>query len=356
MKVNGFSSKKHRRVSIVVIIAISVFFFNCADLYISAWNCTEDGGYECKQYGDTSFLVEKPMDILIVLDNSSSAQELNSQIVINLNQFLKCIEPVDWRVGVVSGIENEEVEFFGNLINLEMQGQVSTQNFVSMNTKNYKKVFSDTISLSSGCDYPPYCEEGSHKPLSAVKSFMQKKEGGFDGFLRGYAPLAVIIVSTSDETDGLFSDMETSSKEALEVIYSEYDEKNFIGLTVTDAENKDDCITTTGEYISSGIDFLTDAGMVYGLVTFEPVTMVASQVISHFSGEMSVLDDEEIPEIVKFAKIAGGSAFDICKPAFGKALAYSVLQKMNMEDRFPDECGQIKRKQKSNSRSAENNK
>lgn len=352
MRINSFPSKKHRRISIVVIIAISVFFFNCADLYISSWNCTEDGGYECKQKGDTSFLVEKPVDILIVLDNSSSAQELNPQIVLNLNQFLKCIKPADWRVGVVSSMESAEDGIFGELINLEIQGQLSTKKFVSVNTKDHKEVFSDTISLRTGCDYPPYCGKGSHKPLSAIRSFMEKEEGGFDGFLRGYAPLVVIIVSTSDEEDGLFSGLDTSSKEALEVIYNEYDEMDFIGLTVTDAGNRNDCITTTGEYISSGIDFLSEAGMVYGMVTLDPVTMLTSQVISHFS-DMSVLSEEEMPEIVKFAKSAGGYIFDICKPAFGKALAYSVLQKMKIEHRFPDECGQIRQNEKRHSRSLE---
>ncbi len=344
MKLSNFSSKIHSRFVIVIIIAVSIFFFNCSELYMSSWNCTEQGGRECEQYGETKLLVEKPVDVLIVLDNSSDAKELNPQITLNLSQFLKCIKPADWRVGLISGTEGGKQNKFGELINLEIKGQVSDKKFVHPNIRGYKKAFSETISLRSGCSYPPYCGGNSLKPLSSIKAFMQKRENSLDGFLRDYASLAVIIVSLSDEKDGWFSGQDTTSKEVLTTLYNEYEEDQLVGLTVTDAGNKKDCITTAGEVISRGVDFLSEAGTIYGLITLDPIVMLTSQFVSYFSNKQTTKDESEIPEIVKFAKNTGGYAFDICKPAFGKALAYSVLQKIKMEERFPNECKQVQQR------------
>lgn len=322
-----------------------VFFFNCTPLYFSSSNCVEDETHKCKQYGDVGWLAKKSMDVLITLDNSSEGQDLNPQIASSLNQFLKCIEAIDYRVGVISGVADSSSEgALGHLINTEVSGQVSTKKFVSADTEDYKKVFSDTIALKSGCSYPPYCRSGSRKPLSAVKFFM-KKEGGkneYDSFLRGYAPLAVIVITTAGEKKGMFSKDSITAQEALASIHEHYREGQFIGSVVTDYGKKDDCIDDGfGNFISKGIGSIATVGGLYSMSIVNPWGILAYSLLLDVSKSVSVSDQSMI-ELVKFAKNAGGYVFDICKPSFGKGLAYSLLKKLEMEKRFPDECKEIR--------------
>ena len=345
MKVDNFSNKRHSCMAMLVIASVSVFFFNCSDLYMSSSNCIGNEGRECKQQGDSSWLAKKPTDILVVIDNSPKGEELNAQVAANLSQFVQCIDPVDWRVGVISSVEKKSgsTHTLGHLINLEMNGEVSVEKFVSANTLNYQKVLSDTVSMRSGCTFPPHCNNGSHKPLSAVKAFMEREtnRSTSDAFLRSYAPLAIILVSSSDEDmGGLFSSSGTSSGMALSSVYGHYSENKFMALTVTKPADNDNCLRTFRDTASDGAGYVTKAGEVYGLVTLNPAVMFISSLLSELSE--SLLTNKPPEELIKFAKNSGGYAFNICKPTFGKAMAYSVLEKMNIAERFPEKCKKIK--------------
>ena len=330
MNTSNLSSKRHSCMVILTILSASLFFFNCSELYLSSWSCVETEGHQCKRTGDTSWLIKKPLDVLVVMDNSSKGKKLNSQITANLNQFVRCIEPVDWRLGIISGVEDEDNSStaLGHLMNIEVNGEISTEKFISVNTIGYQKILSDTVSLRSGCDYPPYCNKGSHKPLSAVKAFMEMeavKGGANTAFLRDYAPLTIIFVSSSDEETGMFSSSGTSPEMALSSVYNHYSENKFMALTAVKPGNKDNCLTTFGDTTHNGMEHLTTAGEIYGMVTLNPVVVFGSSLLSDISE--SVFTDKPPEELVNFAKSSGGYAFNICKPAFGKAMAYSVLKK-----------------------------
>ena len=342
MRLNNFSGKNSSRLAIVIIIAGNVFFFNCTPLYLSSSNCIEEGTHKCRQNGDVKWLAKKSMDILITLDNSPKGQDLNPRITSSLNQFLKCIEAIDYRVGVISGVTDDSSEEpMGDLINTEVSGQVSVKKFISADIKDYKKVFADTISLRSGCSYPPYCKSGSQKPLSAVKFFMQK-EGGkneYDSFLRGYAPLAVIMITSSDEKKGVFSSG-TTSQEALASVYEHYKEDQFIGSVVTDYGKRDDCIDGFGDFVSKGVDFVAKVGIVFSSFEMNPLIGIPSVLLLGFSKKGGFINQRPT-ELIKFVKGAGGYIFNICQPSFGKGLAYSLLMKMEMENHVTDECKKI---------------
>ena len=330
-----------------VITVVSVFFFNCSDIYLASWNCIEDGDQRCEQYGDVGWLDNKPSDVLIILDNSPKGQELNPHVTSNLGQLLKCMRPADWRVGVVSDVaKGASADTLGELINLEMDGEISVRKFITPEMKKHRAVFSDTISLKSGCSFPPYCSEGSRRPLSAIKGFMQKQEikkTRENRFLRGYASLVIIVVSVSDEKKGIVSDSGTDAQAALASVYEKYDKDEFVGLVVTDAGNTDDCITTAGDFVSKGADGISKVGTIYGLGglygvwSAHPLLVIGSQLLSGFT-QKSIEGASTSGELMKFARDSGGYAFDICKPDFGAALAYSVLQKIDMQRQFPDEC------------------
>ena len=298
----------------------------------------EDGDRRCVQYGNVDLLNKTPVDMLIVMDNSAKGRDLNAQITNNLTRFLTCMEPVDWRVGVVRGMEKDSSgRVLGSLMSLEIDGQASSKSFVSPRTKNYQKVFFDTISTDSGCAHPPYCGQGDHKPLGAVKSFMAG--GGRQALLRGYGSFVVIVVSSLDEEEGggLFSGTDAvDSQEVMSAVYNSYSRDQFMGLTVTDAGKVDDCIKTAGDFMSDGADFLGKVGTGIGIVTGNLWLMFGSQLASDSvkSGQVNRTESA----LKQFAQSTGGYVFDICKPNFGPALAYGILKKLNMENRFPREC------------------
>ena len=328
----------------IIAILVSLFLFNCSKLYLSAWNCTEGDGRECDQAGNVGWLTKKALDILIVMDTSPEGQELNPLITNNLGQLLACLEPaVDWRVGIISGVEDESFPQLGQLTSLEIEGQISTQTVVHPHMENYRQVFSDTVSLKSGCAYPPYCIDGDVKPLTAVAAFMKRYLRPQRPFLREYASFAAIIISPSDE-EKKQSSTSTPAQVALREVYTHYKANEFIGLAVTDSGNINDCVTSSVDYLSDGLDYIQQAGSLYaagsafGLFTpISPLALLGITLLPEFARGQLVAD-KKLMELMKFARDTNGHVFDICKPHYGRALAYSILQKMNMEDRFPKEC------------------
>ena len=327
----------------ITVILVSLFLFNCSELYLSTWNCTEEDGRQCDQTGDVSWLTKKSLDILIVMDTSSEGQELNPLITNNLGQLLTCIEPaVDWRIGIISGVEDESFPQLGKLTGLEIEGQISTQTVIHPRMKNYRQVFSDTVSLKTGCAYPPYCIDGDVKPLTAIATFMKRYSRPQSSFLREYASLAAIVISPSDEEKR--SSSSTPAQAALREVYAHYRASEFVGLAVTDSGTVNDCVSSPVDFVYDGLEFTQKAGSVYAagsafgfFAPINPLALLAITLLPEFA-KGQLVADKRLMELMKFARDTNGHVFDICKPHYGRALAYSILQKMNMENRFPDEC------------------
>ena len=343
-----------------------MLFLNCSQLSIS-YGCIEDEEGDCEEsQSKTKPLSKKSMDILIVLDNSPLGQKLNPQITTNLKQFLQCIKPLDWQVGIVSGVKNKQmgmllplegaVEDTLNLENQEIDsGHNSDPHFakeetetdslltesskiISVDMANHKQIFSKTVSLSSGCEYPPFCHKGKRRPLSAVKAFMQNTEEKSQ-LLRESTFLSVVVVSSSDEQGGVFSAPDVTAQKALSMLSAEYDTEQFATFSVTDAGHTDDCIKTAGDIVRKGTSFLATTGQIAGMIFMEPLMIVGSALLSYKSDQGS-----KPKELAQFAEEGGGEIFDICKPFFGRALAYSMLKSVDRESQFPEKCQQFSQK------------
>ena len=198
-------------------------------------------------------------------------------------------------------------------------------------------MFFNTVSLQSGCSKAPYCGKGAITPLNALKMFMQKegaKRNAQNGFLRSYAPLSVILISSSDEEEGS-ADSKTTARSALSVAQKYYN-SDFTGFVVTDMGKKNDCIQTTREALSQGMEWAGQIGMLAGIVTLNPWISFGSHIFTSKAGEF--IEGKDTPELIKFAQNTAGAVFDICKKSFGAPLAYNVLKKINMEAELPDEC------------------
>ena len=349
-----FKKKLNSIITLFLLIGTGLLFFNCSDLYMNDWDCVEANGRECGQNGNINWLNKKPVDVLVVMDTSARARKLNTSIASNLNQFLTCVQPLDWRIGVVSGMDKTGSNYkTGELMNIE--GAESRRFFVNTKVKNYQEAFSKTVSFSTGCSNPPYCGKGSLKPLTAVQAFMEKEEQTPDKnrFLRSYADLAVILISTKDEKKKIFSQT-SPSEAALSAVYKKYSEDDIIGFTVTDSGGKKACVKTMGNTMWKGANTIGRGGMAYGMLAFNPVVFLGSQLVKDFS-EKQPMKNTEKRQIVQFAKITGGYAFDICKPHFGTAIAYSLLKKTGLEESFADECKKHSIKTKTDTQLARKN-
>ena len=343
----------------VTIGLLVLVFFNCAKISVTN-QCIDDGSELCRdKQGKVQLLARKPVDILIVLDNSRKGQKLNPQITDNLNQFVQCIEPLDWRVGIIPGVKHKD-HAMGKLMVMEhsalLENKPSTLEdkktqhlaepagplkFISPDRENYKQIFADTVSLSSGCDKPPFCYKGKRRPLSALQAFMQNTEEK-KLFLRESADLAVVVVSSSDEKRGFFSGPGVSSQEVLSSISLDYSSDKWTALSVTDAGQAGDCIKTVGDFKRTSMGFLSKAGNIVGMVTFQPLVLLGSAVLSY---QADKAHQSNTSSLFEFAKGGGGQTFDICKPFFGRAVAYSVLQSVDRESQFPEPCKQFDKSQ-----------
>ena len=311
---------------------------SCSDLHFNESNCVRDSEGQCRDPNDIAFLHKEPMDLLIVLDNSYKAQELNPHITANLNQFLQCIKPIDWKVGLISGVYNgTKKESFGQLMRLKVNGSLSLQNSLDQHRDHYSNIFNDTISLKSDCSTSSFCEKGTLQPLSAVKAFMGKSQE--NGFLREQTPLSVIIISSSEKQKRRFiAKKPTSNQELSSVLQEDYygDFEHFMSLAALPPGTYDDCVRTRVDVVVGGVKAATQIGKAYALHTVDPMALIASAMLEDIVGLFG--GHEKTYEIAQFAQQTGGQVVDLCSPHFGKALAYLLFQKLEIQDKFPNEC------------------
>ena len=310
---------------------------NCSELHFSSWNCVEEGGRECESYGDTKWLFKNPVDILITLDGTSSLRKLNPHVTAHFNQFLKCMEPLNWKIGLLSSAQDKSKDSrFGGLLRLEEGGLASSKKTLTQYKNNYFKVFNDSISLESGCALPPYCGKGPFQPLESLNVFMEEKSSSF---LRKNTPLVYIMVSSKhQQKKSMFSKKPVKGENVL----SFFDQKNkkdsreFMSLAVLPPAGPDECVKTFGGQLARGTRGLANAGQVYGLITANPGILLSSVLIGQASQGRGISPKER--EIAHFAQQSGGHTLNLCSPDFGKAMAYTLFQHLKIEDKFPEEC------------------
>ncbi len=345
-------------------IIACVLFFSCAELRFSSIACIDgDKSDPLCHEGKTDMLASKSVDVLFVMNNSEDMQKFNVPVTANLGRFLECIKPADWRVGFLSTV-NKETVHVGDVMPLESNGQLSSKKFLQSSTQNYKALFTQTVSLSSGCSLPPYCaEEGkSASPLVAVKTFMEAPEEE-RSFLRQNTPLTVVFVSLSDDaskedeeddSDDDATEGKVTAEQALSSVQSGYegDIDKFMHFTITDPGTYEDCTQTMGDQLASGIsegsNKLAGVGAAAGMMMANPVVLLGSIVLgslvsSVFETEKSAIQKTKSLEMSRLTTLTGGRVLNLCHPAFGQALAYSVLEHIEMEDRLDSSCTELKK-------------
>ena len=309
---------------------LAVSFFNCSELHISSWNCIETEDQNCLYSGDVGLLDRKFIDMLVVLDNSDKAKKIQPVIKTGLSNLIDCMEPVDLRVGVMTSSESA---MMGDLLSLEMEGQVSHNKILKSSTPKYAKFFKDTISLDTGCEYPPYCSSGKKiKPLTAMQSFMQK-ENQKQSFLRDYSSLFVVVMVTSSDEKGANAEL------VLENVYGDYTADRFMAVTVTDLGQKKNCLYSSQDRATDNLNFIGKVSSTYGILAAIPEVAIAGSLLNLVtSSSQKEKVTPQTNQVIQFAIQSGGKFFDICKASFGREIAQDIFQKVNIERQIPDQC------------------
>ena len=164
-----------------------------------------------------------PLDILIVVDSSSSMNGHLESLGKSLSDILSVISDYDWQIAfttvdhgdheqVLQKLSSEEewqdhasdlFPRFGNLMFLEKNGRISNKKILTQNTDFFEKVFYDTLSHfpERDCTLPPFCHKYLEQPLRSLKSALERSNLDSESFFRSNADFVSIIVTNEDERD-----------------------------------------------------------------------------------------------------------------------------------------------------------
>lgn len=163
----------------------------------------------------------RPLDILIVIDSSSSMKGHLDHIGQSLSSLLSVISEYDWQIAftTVDHGDHERVAqkipgqerwqdhvadaraTFGKLMYLEESGQLLNRKILNSRVRNYEEIFHHTLSHESktNCDLPPFCQNYLEQPLRALKSAMERSILDNADFFRKDADFVSIIITNEDE-------------------------------------------------------------------------------------------------------------------------------------------------------------
>lgn len=165
--------------------------------------------------------VRKKVDILFVVDNSTSMARDQENISVQFGNFISSIASADYRIGFINtdasseGVENVE-GFHGNLKYVGPNGE----KYLSANMSNLPSLFRSAIlnQQESPCtDLGTECDE---EPMRAAMLAVAKRDTQNAGFFREGASFVPIILTDEDElsTGG---DLATQPQEFLNYIKKE---------------------------------------------------------------------------------------------------------------------------------------
>ena len=162
----------------------------------------------------------RSLDILFVIDTSSSMDENLMFFKKKFSGFLSPLKSMDWRWGFTNADSGDSILLLdlgaaeGRLINLERDGiELFNRTYLDAGVQDYDRIFIDTVSkhgefeyysewsealedeFIDQCDLPPYCQGYQEQPLKSLNLALTKN---YD-FFRSTADLAVVIMTNSEE-------------------------------------------------------------------------------------------------------------------------------------------------------------
>lgn len=136
------------------------------------------------------------VDILFVVDNSTSMTEEQRKLGDRLGAFVGTLAGLDWQIGITTtDVSNGTFGLKGGLI--EMSG--TGGKVLTPQVPNYEDVFNRTVVRHETINCVSDCPSSSEEPIAASILAMEKHDSENAGLFRSGADLAIIILSDEDE-------------------------------------------------------------------------------------------------------------------------------------------------------------
>ena len=164
----------------------------------------------------------KAVDILVVVDASTSMNHHLTKLGQSLAPLLSAIFDYDWQIAFTTADHGDHGAYipasgqdqwrshvaetspaFGRLMFLENSGRILKRRVLTPDMPDYESIFFHTVSHYPGisCGLPPGCHNSNEQPLRALKSSIER--AGFDNqdFFRPGVDFVSLIIANEDERD-----------------------------------------------------------------------------------------------------------------------------------------------------------
>lgn len=144
--------------------------------------------------------VRKKVDILFVIDNSTSMTRDQANISVQFQNFISSISKADYRIGFIntdaSSVGYEEREgFHGNLKTVGPAGE----KYLAPNMSNLSQLFRDAVLTQESSPCTALGAECDEEPMRAAMKAIEKRNTSNAGFFRPGASFVPIILTDEDE-------------------------------------------------------------------------------------------------------------------------------------------------------------
>lgn len=193
------------------------------------------------------------VDILFVVDNSTSMTQEQQKLGDRLSSFVDSLDGLDWQIGITTtDVTNGTYGLKGSLVNLVGAGGY----ILSSRTPNYEQVFKDTVVRKETLNCSGDCPSSNEQPLAATILAIQKGTTDNAGFFRPEANLAVIMLSDEDEMSTAPSEATTPEQfvNAMDSHFGRTKKVNVFGIIIQPGDStcydNQDTLVSYGHYVS----------------------------------------------------------------------------------------------------------
>lgn len=186
-----------------------------------------------------NFVNQKPeLDILVVVDNSTSMYEEQQKLGVRLESFTDALENIDWQIGVTTtDIQSIAHGKKGELLKFHN----SDQSVLKSSSKNYKEKFLKTVVRQETLDCRPDCPSSNEQPLLATLLNIEKSKTITRELYRPNSDLVVVILTDEDELS-TGPDYATKPQEVINEFYKMWPNKNMSVFGVIVEPGDYDCL------------------------------------------------------------------------------------------------------------------
>ena len=239
---------------------------HCSDVQFSSQSrfdselASEQGNldsFTCEDEDDCTitetFLMDKletEVDILFVLDVSSSMKNNLKKLGSSMLDLLTHIQDFDWQMAFTTADHGDHTKIggkvseqrwedyrgdqphFGKFMNLEYRNRLLNDKVLNKQNQFYETIFYDTLTINNqnSCSLSPFCQGDHEQPLRALKASIERDENG--NFFRPNSDLITIIITNEDER---VEDQQnaTTADEVVQTFQSQFSsKKNLYGFGI----------------------------------------------------------------------------------------------------------------------------